>query len=1175
MEFIPDKPKLSFVPDEVTREGSPKSKATPVEGERWAIAARSESVLEKAPIPAAEGTTYTKVPVEKKHLPRGTKSTDPEFKMVEHTITPVESWSADLLDSLSNIKKSMMAYPGLAAQFAKSVYENGMRNSMTDTQAKGLGFKDTEDYLDHEREFFKAKALKDASTAEQMIGGLLAQVVDPVTIATGGYGLTSQGLARTVKLAAGGAGYTGSLEALHQLTEDGTITDGTKVAIHAFMGGLAVPLIDKAIRMGARVIREGTLKTIERNTAKNITDGKMNPQAAYDKALHDSGVAPGEIASMIDGTGRTQHFPLAFDPLKRPDMLKQLRSMGYSPLDIQRLAKYDPIEGYIKATNQNGILKNLSNRVSTITSHIGEGIDHIIQPTSSALRKISPALLNGLRRNELHINLDTNEWRGLVQPFIQATSKLPEKTYRALHKALINRDDVRFKSIVNTLATEDAPAKGMTRLYRAESKTKKNPPEWVAHEQKQSGHSDAEGRWYVKDKSLLDFYVKDIGPSAKIKHIDVPTSEVNKYLVSRSTERLGDRSVKSFSRDPNNEFFLPKDLASKGRDLVNPRDELMKAKDSVDTLMEAIYTKYKQVGVDMQHLDKYFPRLLKKGRYKQLVKEMGADPRSPFAQLLKQKQTDKAFKKDFGQWVAKREDDTGIAAGGLDAAANVNATGMKDEFRFGWEPRQEDLTEKELNTLLNSYLKGITPQGLRTPSAARSRVLETVPDELLQHYGSIEDMLTSYIDHAAHTINIRKFFGKHMMNDTDLDADGTASIGSYVNELFTKGEIHVNDVDTLKGLLQSRMGYKPTGEINQDIKNVFYMTRLGQLKGAITQFGDLGISSVMNGFRNTISALYKDARITREDIGVAKIAEEFGTTSGTANALNHVFRYSGFKAVDNLGKKAFINAALMKNERLVSTGRGLETFKKKWQPYFGDETANLISDLQKGKMTENVKLLMFNELSDVQPVSLLEMPPAYLNAPNGRMFYAMKTFTIKQLDLIRREGIAKLRNGDASGATFLMKYVGMVTAANVGADKAKAAIAGQEIDYSDAVIANIWRNFGVSQYLVNIATEKQKPAAAIAEAMLSNPWVGGAELADTLYKDFANFSGVMDMESLKFVPANKLLPGGGSFLYNLFGGGAEKYAEKRRQERMRGSADEDEMEEERERATEMRERMKR
>ena len=39
------------------------------------------------------------------------------------------------------------------------------------------------------------------------------------------------------------------------------------------------------------------------------------------------------------------------------------------------------------------------------------------------------------------------------------------------------------------------------------------------------------------------------------------------------------------------------------------------------------------------------------------------------------------------------------------------------------------------------------------------------------------------------------------------------------------------------------------------------------------------------------------------------------------------------------------------------------------------------------------------------PINSTEMPLKYLKHPNGRVFYMLKTFTIKQFDVMRRDGI--------------------------------------------------------------------------------------------------------------------------------------------------------------------------
>jgi len=107
---------------------------------------------------------------------------------------------------------------------------------------------------------------------------------------------------------------------------------------------------------------------------------------------------------------------------------------------------------------------------------------------------------------------------------------------------------------------------GTTRLYRAQVKAKKDLPEWLQQGLEQSGVKDAMGRWFVKDRSMLDWYVKDQAPSGSdIVWVDVPNSELDDYRVVNNPEAA------KFSRDPENEFFLPARLAKQAKAEPKPK----------------------------------------------------------------------------------------------------------------------------------------------------------------------------------------------------------------------------------------------------------------------------------------------------------------------------------------------------------------------------------------------------------------------------------------------------------------------------------------------------------------------------------------------------------------------------------------------------------------------------
>ena len=62
------------------------------------------------------------------------------------------------------------------------------------------------------------------------------------------------------------------------------------------------------------------------------------------------------------------------------------------------------------------------------------------------------------------------------------------------------------------------------------------------------------GRWFVSDVSILSWYARDAG-SFRIVSIDVDPADAEKWRVSRNPQ------AQRFSRDEENEFFLPRDVA--------------------------------------------------------------------------------------------------------------------------------------------------------------------------------------------------------------------------------------------------------------------------------------------------------------------------------------------------------------------------------------------------------------------------------------------------------------------------------------------------------------------------------------------------------------------------------------------------------------------------------------
>lgn len=127
------------------------------------------------------------------------------------------------------------------------------------------------------------------------------------------------------------------------------------------------------------------------------------------------------------------------------------------------------------------------------------------------------------------------------------------------------------KAAEQPLLSTPEPRPGFTRLYRADAKPGGNKaPDWAIEGKRESGQAEAEGRWFTQDKDALDWYRRDAGDGSLTHYVDVPTADLDKFRVSNNTERFGTgRPVKSYSRDPENEFFLPRATADSKKMLVD------------------------------------------------------------------------------------------------------------------------------------------------------------------------------------------------------------------------------------------------------------------------------------------------------------------------------------------------------------------------------------------------------------------------------------------------------------------------------------------------------------------------------------------------------------------------------------------------------------------------------
>lgn len=483
-------------------------------------------------------------------------------------------------------------------------------------------------------------------------------------------------------------------------------------------------------------------------------------------------------------------------------------------------------------------------------------------------------------------------------------------------------------------------------------------------------------------------------------------------------------------------------------------------------VLNDIYKRSKDVGFDLGYLENYFPRKLKDSQ-------------------------------GFLDYVAKR-DDWSI----LQDAITAKETAL-----------QRYLTVEEKAELINSMIRG-TRRGLVSLSETgnmKDRVIDKVTPQMNQFYYDSDAAMVRYVNEVNAAIENRRFFGKGAKEKSGENygesagtLDVSDSIGAYMLDLLNRGVIKPSQEKEVRDMLAARFGPTGPGPIMGLYRNMGYIDAMGSPISALSQLGDIGFSTYRGGFLRTgwqlAKSLVGKSEVKRADIGIEKIAQEFSDPVRSYKVLEWVFKKIGLDFLDALGKETYINTVLGKfRSQLKNPNRD---FFERLTTVFGPETPQIIKDLESGKMTENVKYLLFSELSDVQPISLAEMPEKYLSGGNGRILYMLKSFALKQIDLFRNEAFQKIQQPGAAnkveGVRRLVYLAGTLGLANAGADLLKNILLNRPTDISDMIVDNMVRLSGISKYAIYDARRNGLWDAAMKTILPPH------KALDALYKDFAN-----------------------------------------------------------------------
>ena len=446
-------------------------------------------------------------------------------------------------------------------------------------------------------------------------------------------------------------------------------------------------------------------------------------------------------------------------------------------------------------------------------------------------------------------------------------------------------------------------------------------------------------------------------------------------------------------------------------------------------------------------------------------------------------------------------------------------------------------SDKEKAEAINKLLRGYRMDPVSKPKNAKERTILYKSPELMKFYEHSDVALIKYLQGMSQAIAINKAFGKGGGFDTD------ETIGAVVLDLINSGTITNKEEAEIKRLLKSRLSYGATPEFIAMVKNVGYLQTMNNITSAVTQLGDLYAPFYKYSFGTAIKSIFGKAEITKTDLGLDKIWEEFSDSSKTGIAVDKLFKAIGLEAMDSFGKNVAINASLLNLREQAAKGNIELTNRLAYT--FGKDAQKVLADIKAGKVTEEVKILIWADLADTQPIGRSGVPTGYLDNPHGRLFYQLKTFSLNQISLFYADSLVNIQKGIKykNKAQFLkgvqngFKLLLLLTAGNAGADVLKNLIMGRDIDISDTVVSNLLWNIGVSKYTF-YKGKRDGYARALLSSYLMPPQLSAA---DDMLIDVRNIAG--GKKQLKDSAAVTYLPYGRAY-YWWFGGGSKQGKER-------------------------------
>ena len=509
--------------------------------------------------------------------------------------------------------------------------------------------------------------------------------------------------------------------------------------------------------------------------------------------------------------------------------------------------------------------------------------------------------------------------------------------------------------------------------------------------------------------------------------------------------------------------------------LIEERDALLRKYDlfndyqlAIRPVLNELYNRLQDEGIMVGFLEQYFPRSIKD--LDKVKNRAGKELRDAFREFIETR--NERIEK------ARRNIEEGNPEPGDVALSKETTIQIGNPKTAALEAQQWD-----------QFTRGFNAQGRRNLPGnflSRTEELNVIPENLLDAYEDPGAAMERYIYNAVTAIQTTRLMGSKFANVPEgLKVPPASELGLLIQELRANGEISMEDADgTVPDIFAMILSPVQVENIYFQLARTFgYGTLLVEFTSTLSQLYDLPFIMLDNGIFGTAVAMF-GPRLKGDEFGIdtQQVSAEFASDNRVLEkAVRLGLRATGFTKLDQVMKETNLTANYNRYRKLARgyfKDRNSANSKKfvaelTSMGYSAQEQTQLIADLQKGNRdSAYVRTLLFNKLSETQPLTKAEMALGIVGNPNLRFTVAMKSFMIKQLNFVKdrmiNEFIDGVRTGNArkikkasSDLALLMTFLLMI---GLPVDALKDFLAGRLGYMSDYLFNGIFRIAGISRY---------------------------------------------------------------------------------------------------------------